>query len=568
MAIISRIGEFLSDDRLLFNLVAVQVLLVTTLLISILLRRLLMHGSNHLVHLTGLHWLQGVSREAARRLRVLFFWVTLGTMAVLIVGGIVYHASGRDVRGDCALWYAQLTWTELFRFGRGAGELFLLALGIWLGIRQLRRWLPRLHQRIADLHVSQYLAGGPPPVGPPPVGQAGSLPHAPTKDKEETLQRWFRLLERYAVSLLSLGAVWCAGQIVGLGDFADVLVGFLIRVVTILCVAKLLTLSCRTLSHGLSAWGNRQLGQGQFRHYWERVTRLFPFGERCFEAAVYVSAASMCIRELEFIAVVADYGSRIVECIGIFFGTRVLIELFSVLLNEAFGVTDEITSGSRLDARLDQKGQTLVPLLQSVGQYVLYFGSGVMILGVLGVPTSPILAGAGILGLAGGLGAQSLVTDVVSGFFILFENQYLVGDYVKVNDAAGRVEAVSIRHTQIRDDQGRLHIIPNGQIKAVVNYSKGYVIAEVDFKVPADRNVNDIFAAMIDAGRRLRKIHKEVLGDTVIKGLVDLTPNDMVIRAVTRVQPGTHLAMQAEYRRMLKEVFDEHKAAAPPALAA
>lgn len=529
MAIISRIGEFLSDDRLLFNLIAIHVLLVTGLVASIVLRRLLVHGSNHVVHLTGLHWLEGMGKEAGRRMRVVFFWGTLGTLALFIVGGCIYHVAGRDVRGDFSQWYAQLTWRDFVRVGRAAAELCLLGVGIWLGTKQLRRWLPRLHEYVASQLAS--------------------------KDREETLQRWFLLLERYAISILSLGALWCALQIVQLGDLADTVVGFLIRVVTILSVAKLLTLSCRTLSHALSAWGNKQLGQGKFRNYWERVTRLFPFGERCFEAAVYVSAASMCIRELAFIAMVADYGSRVVECIGIFFGTRVLIELLTVLLNEAFGLNDE-------DRPLDQKGQTLVPLLQSVGQYSLYFGSGVMMLGVLGVPTSPILAGAGILGLAGGLGAQSLVTDVVSGFFILFENQYLVGDYVKVNDAAGRVEAVSIRHTQVRDDQGRLHIIPNGQIKAVINFSKGYVIAEVDYKVPADRNVSEVFQTMVEAGRRLRKSHKEVLGDTVIKGIVDLTPGDMTIRAVTRVQPGTHLAMQTEYRRMLKEVLDEQKSAA------
>src|SRR5262249_42715060 len=155
-------------------------------------------------------------------------------------------------------------------------------------------------------------------------------------------------------------------------------------------------------------------------------------------------------------------GPRIVQCIGIFFATRVLIELFTVLLNQAFGMYQE-------DRPVDQKGQTLVPLLQSISQYVLYFGAGVTILGTLGVQTGPILAGAGILGLAGGLGAQSLVTDVVSGFFILFENQYLVGDVVQIGDACGRVEAVSIRHTQIRDEQGKLYIVPNGQIKSVVN---------------------------------------------------------------------------------------------------
>src|SRR5207249_3958992 len=121
----------------------------------------------------------------------------------------------------------------------------------------------------------------------------------------------------------------------------------------------------------------------------------------------------------------------------------------------------------------DQKGQTLVPLLQSICQYTLYFGSGVVMLGVLGLDTRPILAGAGILGLGVGLGAQSLVTDVVSGFFILFENQYLVGDFVEIGEAAGVVEAVGIRVTQVRDSHGKLHIIPNGQIKAVVNFSKG-----------------------------------------------------------------------------------------------
>src|SRR5208337_4343192 len=118
------------------------------------------------------------------------------------------------------------------------------------------------------------------------------------------------------------------------------------------------------------------------------------------------------------------------HCIAIFFVTRLIIELLQVLLCEAFGLYKDEES-------IDQKGRTLVPLIHSMGQYVLYFGSGVMMLGVLGVDVLPILAGASILGLAVGLGAQSLVTDVVSGFFILFENQYLVGDYVKIGEASG-----------------------------------------------------------------------------------------------------------------------------------
>jgi moderate conductance mechanosensitive channel len=155
----------------------------------------------------------------------------------------------------------------------------------------------------------------------------------------------------------------------------------------------------------------------------------------------------------------------------------------------------------------------------------------------------------------------------VSGFFILFENQYLVGDIVQIGDAMGRVEAINIRHTQIRDDNGKLFIIPNGQIKTVVNFSKGYVNAVVDLKVPTSTNLDQVMRDMSEAGRRLRERRREVMGETAIKGLVDLTLNDMVIRAVTKVQPGTHLSVQNEYRKILKEVFDE-AVRTPKALAA
>src|SRR5258708_8214241 len=166
-------------------------------------------------------------------------------------------------------------------------------------------------------------------------------------------------------------------------------------------------------------------------------------------------------------------------------------------------------------------------------QYVLYFGAALLMLGVFSIPTTPILAGASIVGLAVGLGAQSLVTDVVSGFFILFESQYLVGDYVQIGDATGTVEAVGIRVTQLRDGQGKVYIIPNGQIKGVVSYSKGYVNAVVDLKVSTGTDLETIFRCMAEAGRRLKLAHHEVLAETQINGLVDLGTSEMTVRAVT-----------------------------------
>lgn len=536
----SLIGQFLDDDRFLFNLMAIHGLVAVTLVVSIVIKHLLVRGSDQLAHFTGLDWLEGVSKEAMRRARSVLFWLTLGAILLIAGGGILYHVAGRDIRQDVSDWYKHLTQADLLQLVLALALITAVVIATWFAVRWIRRLRHMLQARTIQWLDEHHKETAPETETPDP------------SRRRATLERWFFLLERYAIVTAGLCALWIIGGVVGLGDFTGAVVGFTLRVLTILAVAHLLVLAVRTLSHALGLWGNRHLGTGQFRRYWERITRLFPFGERCFEAAVYVTAASFCVRELKFIAVIAELGPRIVTCIGIFFGTRVVIELLYVLINEAFGMYDD-------ERGPDQKGQTLVPLLQSICQYVLYFGSAVIMLGVFEVPTQPILAGAGILGLAGGLGAQSLVTDIVSGFFILFENQYLVGDYVKIGDAAGRVEAVSIRCTQIRDDQGRLHIIPNGQVKNVVNYSKGYIYAEVDLKLPASSNLAEVYQVMAEAGRRLRQTRREVLGETVIKGLVDLTPSDIVVRAVTRVQPGSHQAMQNEYRRLLKQVFDEQK---------
>jgi small conductance mechanosensitive channel len=386
-----------------------------------------------------------------------------------------------------------------------------------------------------------------------PAADASGSSNAPGEHRahlEETIRRWFTLLERFTVALVVVGGLWLTGRIVGLTD-VDNWAGLVVQIMAFYMIARLLTLGCRTMFHVFANIGNKHLDKGHFHRYWERIVRLFPLGERCFEAAVWIFAASQVAKTLAFIAFIAHFGNGIVQCIGIFFVTRVLIEFLHVFINQAFGMYKEEPSAE------DQKGQTLVPLLESLVQYVLYFGSVLMMLRVFEVDTTPILAGAGVVGLALGLGAQSFVADLVAGFFILFENQYLVGDVVQIGDAMGRVEAINIRSTQIRDESGKLIIIPNGQVKTVINFSKGYVNAVVDIKVPTSANLESVMRDMAEAGRRLRARRHEVMDDTIIKGLVDLTPTDMIIRAVTKVQPGAHLAMQQEYRRILKEVFDE-----------
>jgi small-conductance mechanosensitive channel len=546
------IGQIVPDSRLLSNLIGVHVLVLFWLGVSVALRWLLTRGAAHVGRWSNSERLKQLSAEATRKGRAIVFWFTVGAMIFSVAAAVGYHLMGFDARGHISDWYSTLEHEHFVRLGLLAGILVGTTLISSVLVRLIRRGRAQLEETV----VQNW--------GHP--------------KNELVLRQWFGLFQVVAVITVRLGAVRVAASLAGLHHLSNIL-RLLMVVAGAVALARLMSLAWRATSHLVAAYGNRHATSTTVQRFWERVTRLFPLGESCFDYAVYIGAASFVVTELHdhgptafgqflggyvqliFQVSLAQFGQRVVECIGIFFGTRVLIELCQVLLNEGFGVHRE-------DRPVDQKAQTLLPLLHSVSQYFLYFGSGVAMLHVLGLDTTPLMAGAGILGLGVGMGAQSLVTDVVSGFFILFENQFLVGDYVNINDAAGTVEEVSIRVTKIRDGQGKLHIIPNGQIKAVISYSKGYVNAVVDVKLPAGGDLEGLIRSMKEAGRRMKAQRREVLADTEIHGLVEWAGADMTIRAVTRVEPGTHGIIQSEYRRMLKQVLEEKPAAQQPALAA
>jgi small-conductance mechanosensitive channel len=530
MDILPRIRSALADERFSANLVALYGLIIALVVASLILRRILLRGGVRLAELTGHEWLHKLTGKASRHAGRALFWLTLTGVFIATSLGFAYHSLGRDVRQDLSGWYEKLTAEEIFHLGVTAACVVALMAATWLALRIGRRLIPR-----CEAQLTRWL------------GRATT---------EESMSQFFRLLEGYTAIGVRLFGLWAIAQFLAPGSIAAKGVLFVLTIATILIGARLTTLAFRAGARAIAVAGDRYLGNGGFGRYWDRIARLRPFAERCFEAGVYVLAATWCVEVSSFMPLVYHVGPQVVRCIGIFFCTRVVTELLQVLLNQTFGLYDE-------SRPIDQKSRTLVPLLHSVCMYVLYFGSGILMLGELGQNTTPILAGAGILGLAVGLGAQSLVTDVVSGFFILFEGQFLVGDFVQIGDAAGTVEAVGIRLTQIRDGQGRLYIIPNGQIKGVVSYSKGYVNAVVDLRFPTGSDLEGIFRAMTDAGRRLRQARKEVLADTEVQGIVELGTSEMTIRAVTKVHPGTHVAMQNEYRRLLKQTLDQPSAQRP-----
>lgn len=297
--------------------------------------------------------------------------------------------------------------------------------------------------------------------------------------------------------------------------------------------------------------------------YYSNLKHLVPFAKRCLEAVIYVNMVTQVIGLIQTITEFANVGEKLVNLIVIILLSRVFIELAQLLLEEVM-LTDKNLSETQ-----QQRRMTITPLLQSLSKYLIYFGAGVGILNVFEIDPTPILAAAGLLGLAVGLGAQNLINDMVSGFFILFENYYLVGDFIETGDASGVVEAIELRTTRIRHPNGQVYIIRNGNIEEVVNYSRDYIYAVVDIPISYEANVKKIYRILQQVSEELQANHPEVLEPIDFNGIEEFTPSHMTIRTMTKLRPtsnprGIHDEIQGVARDMIKSAFDQ--AGIPPLL--
>ena len=145
---------------------------------------------------------------------------------------------------------------------------------------------------------------------------------------------------------------------------------------------------------------------------------------------------------------------------------------------------------------------------------------------------------------------------MVSGFFILFEEHFLVGDFIQIGNAGGIVESIDLRTTRIRDNAGRHHIIRNGQITDLVHYSKEYTNAVVEVGVAYESDLNTVFDVLKRTGERLKAENEMVLEATSVKGIDNFGESEMLIRTVTRVKPGCHLNVERDFRKRIKDAFD------------
>ncbi len=291
-----------------------------------------------------------------------------------------------------------------------------------------------------------------------------------------------------------------------------------------------------------------------------RANRYLPALRTTLKAIIWIFAAS---------AVLQAWGLGTLDWLFSDSGSLVLGKLISILLIvvATFAIW-ELTSGliERALARrtaaepgASTRLLTLLPLLRNVVRIGLGLISVMIIFSELGVNIGPLLAGAGVIGLAVGFGAQTLVRDVITGAFILIEDAISVGDVVTAGGYTGTVESISIRTVRMRDLHGTLHMVPFGEVTTVLNYSREFAYALVDAGVAYRENYGEVVQILQEVAAELRAdpdwAH-DIVGDLEVFGLNNLADSAVEIRVRLMTRPGRQWGVRREFLRRMKEAFD------------
>ncbi|MBO0807163.1 MAG: mechanosensitive ion channel family protein [Actinobacteria bacterium] len=237
----------------------------------------------------------------------------------------------------------------------------------------------------------------------------------------------------------------------------------------------------------------------------------------------------------------------------------------------ARGAVREDVTLTTLGARRQQRAEAMASILRNAGSVVIFGIAGITIAGDLGVNLAPVLASAGVLGIAIGFGAQSLVRDFISGIFMLLEDQYGVGDFIDAGDASGTVEAVSLRVTRLRDVNGVVWHVRNGTISRIGNQSQGWSRAVVDFPLPYTEDLGRARALMKEAAAGMwtqPRWRDVILEEPEVWGVESVYSDSVVMRLVARTVPMRHIQVARELRERVKAALDEADIGAGPAIPA
>jgi small conductance mechanosensitive channel len=245
-------------------------------------------------------------------------------------------------------------------------------------------------------------------------------------------------------------------------------------------------------------------------------------------------------------------------------GTRIvlLLVLAAFLIRLVRLLTGRLNSflqGITYSLERQKRAQTLSQIVRTVTTAIILVVVTMMILGEVGVNLAPILAAAGIGGLAVGFGAQNLVRDVITGFFILLEDQIRVGDIVKVGDKTGLVEQISLRVLTLRDFDGSVHLIPHSAITTVTNMTKDFSYAVLEIGVSYRQDVDEVVKMLAEVSAELRRDPQfagDILDDLEVVGIDDFAASQMIVKLRIKTQPSKQWRIAREFRRRFKKTLD------------
>lgn len=252
----------------------------------------------------------------------------------------------------------------------------------------------------------------------------------------------------------------------------------------------------------------------------------------------------------------------------------VVAALFVAQLQEiAMGRLENVIAarGERFLHDQRRRAVTLAKIFRSTGLVVIIIVAGLLVLEEFQIDITPLLAGAGVVGLAIGLGAQTLVRDMIGGLFILIEDQYHIGDTIHVAGVAGTVETITLRATHLRDADGTLHLVPNGEMRIVSNASSGWSRALVDVRVgyaqEGERTLNAL-QAVVDAANADPALKPLLLEPLSVAGVEALEADGIRLRVTARTQAGKQDIVQRAVRRQILARFEADGIGGTPIAAA
>ena len=244
-----------------------------------------------------------------------------------------------------------------------------------------------------------------------------------------------------------------------------------------------------------------------------------------------------------------DYAIRpILILVAAFVLYRLLLVLIDRLNPARLGKAADAAHGKRWD--------TIRGLLKNLGKYVVCFIAVVMVLDCFHVPVMAILSTVGIVGVALAFGAQSLCKDIITGFFILLENQYFVGEYIEAQGVAGFVEQFTLRCTYLRDFDGRLHIMPNGNMGLVTNHNRGNRRVMVEIGITYEKDIGEALVILQKACDEINEVFREDIREKVSAlGVVDLADSGIIIRLLGQSEAMMQWKIERELRKKALEAL-------------